>query len=210
MKNAALFLTFIVALMCGHLYSCSSGTTQTEKDSSTGTDKDTADVQLAEPDFNDFLNCFEKCSLPYPDNFSDVSEKEIPESLVRTYIFSNNKSIEHDSGSGILLSKGRFDLPEDRVGTIFSESNPDHSEKSTWLFIYDSGGSFRCSYQLDYSYRGAASRDNTSSEISRNLHILTITASEEKDLVSDEWISTKESFHYMINDDGWIVDASYE
>ena len=210
MKNTLLSASVFIAILCMVLASCSSGTTPAGDDSSSAAAKDTSGIQLAEPDFSDFLKCFDECSLPYPENFTDVSENEIPEALSRTYIFMNDTSIGNSSSSGILLTKGRFGLPGNKVGIIFSESNSDHTEKSTYLFIFDSDGSFISSYMLDNSYRGAETRENYTSVISTNRHILTTLITERRDLISDEWSVSEESFHYMINNDGRIVDSSYE
>ena len=210
MKNTLFSASVFITILCMVLASCSSGTTPAGDDSSSAAAKDTSGIQLAEPDFSDFLKCFDECSLPYPENFTDVSENEIPEALSRTYIFMNDTSIGNSSSSGILLTKGRFGLPGNKVGIIFSESNPDHTEISVYLFIYDYDGTFISSYMLDNNYRGAETRENYSSVISANRHILTTLITERRDQISDEWSVSEESFHYMINDDGRIVDSSYE
>lgn len=210
MKNTQLFFQFAVLLIWASVTSCSSGSSQAKSENSSDSLKDTTAVRSSEAEFRQFLGFFDERSLPYPDNFKDVSENEIPENLISTFIYKNHKYIENSSSSGILKALSRFNLPENRVGVIFITSNADQTAKSTWLFIFDSDVSFRCPYELEYSYKGASSIENTTSVISSNLHILTTTVTEEKDMVSDEWTSNEESYHFMINDDGMIVDSSYE
>lgn len=201
--NKIVFFALIIITIC----SCSNNSAKSVTSTQNSIDslEKTVSSEIA---FDDFLELFPVCKLPYPEGFSTDNSSAIPNQFVEKFISNEKEAINSVYNLGV-YAEGRFELPDNRVGVIFHAGQYGKSEYSEYLFIYEANGELISKYQLGFLMKDPLDDIFTYSKISTNLQILTFTTTGKLNLNSNEMEYEETFSHYAIVD-GLIWDMSFE